>query len=147
MYQSTHTLSLLQNTHTQWGLQKTVILCLAQRFINCFHIYYLIWLSLGRYAHFSEGGEIRMGYSQNENLDFQFSTHKPHIHNRYFSISISQVGKSSLIRRHSGLCKLVTRLERPLDTFLFTFYHLRSLNSHHHRQRRYRRVMPSRRKL
>ena len=65
-------------------------------------------------------------------------------------ISASQsarLEKSSLIRRHSGFCKLVTRLERPLDTFLFTFYHLRPLNSRHHRQRRYRWVVPSRRKL
>lgn len=81
-----------------------------------------------------------MGHSQNEHLDSQFSTYQPHIHSRHFSISISQVGKSSLTRRNSGFYKLVRGLQRPLDIFSFTFYHLRSLNSYHHYQRRYRRV-------
>ena len=84
---------------------------------------------------FPKDEKIRMGHSQNENLDSVFNISASHTQQ-----TLKQLGKSSLTRRNSGFYKLVRGLERPLDTFSFTFYHLRSLNSYHHHQRRYRRV-------
>lgn len=44
-------------------------------------------------------------------LLFQFPTHKPHIHSRHFSISISHAGNSSLAIRNSRFYQLIKGLE------------------------------------